>query len=354
MRTIITVSPNPTPVHQSSLLRRLMAITAAVTAVLAVPLGADAAPRPQAPPEPPPVTTVAPDPSATSTTAPTTTTTPTTTTAPCSLTYTVRRGDSWIRIANMHLVSVGALYTANGANASTKLFEGRVLCLPPGATTTTTTTTTTAPPPVCAMNYVVRAGDGWQRIATRHGITLGALLAVNRATSSTRLFAGQTICLPEGATTTTTLPPPPTTAPGPGDGTAVPSGSGSGRRVVYSKTQQRVWIIDSSETVVRTYRVSGKMAQPRPGSYQVFSRSAVTCSLSAPGVCMRWMVRFTRNTSNTDNIGFHEIPRRGNIPLQTDAQLGRPISGGCVRQATADALFMWNWAGIGTRVVVLP
>ena len=350
------MSPNPTPVHQSSLLRRLMAITAAATAALAVlaaPLGADAALRPQSPPEPPPVTTVAPDPTTPTTTEPTTTTTtPTTTTGPCSLTYTVRAGDSWIRIANNHFVPVGALYTANSANASTKLFVGRVLCLPPGATTTTTTTTTTAPPPVCAMNYVIRSGDSWQRIAIRHSITLQSLLTVNRATSSTKLFAGRTICLPEGATTTTTLPPPPTTAPGPGSDTAVPSGSGSGRRVVYSKTQQRVWIIESDETVTRTYRVSGKMAQPNPGTYQVFSRSAITCSLSAPGVCMRWMVRFTR--TKTDNIGFHEIPKRGNVPLQTDAQLGRPLSGGCVRQATADALFMWNWAGIGTRVVVLP
>ncbi len=349
------MSPNPTVVPQSSFLRRLVAVTAALAAALAVlatPQGAGAPPRPPKPPTPPPGPPEAPDPTTTDTTEPTTTTTtPTTTTGPCSLTYTVRAGDSWIRIANMHLVPVSALYTANSANASTKLFVGRVLCLPPGATTTTTTTTTTAPPPVCAMNYVIRPGDSWQRIATRHSITLQSLLAVNRATTSTGLFAGRTICLPEGASTTTTVPPA-TTSPGSGGGTAVPSGSGSGRRVVYSKTQQRVWIIESDETVTRTYRVSGKMAQPNPGTYQVFSRSAVTCSLSAPGVCMRWMVRFTR--TRTDNIGFHEIPRRGNIPLQTDAQLGRPLSGGCVRQATADALFMWNWAGIGTRVVVLP
>ena len=340
------IGPNP-------FLRRLSVVAvgvAAALAVLAAPLGADAAPRPQVPTDPPPTSTPA-DPSTTTTTTP----------APCALTYTVQRGDGWIRIASMHGVAVSALYAANSASASTKLFVGKVLCLPAGATTTTTTTTTTAPPPVCAMNYVVQAGDGWQRIATRHSISLSALLAVNAATTSTKLFAGRSICLPEGATTTTTsstvAPPvtsPPTTTPGSGGSIDVPAGSGSGRRVVYSKTAQRVWIIEVDESVTRTYLVSGKMAQPRPGSYQVFSRSSITCSLSSPGVCMRWMVRFTRNTANTDNIGFHEIPRRGNVPLQTDAQLGRPLSGGCVRQATADALFMWNWAGVGTRVVVLP
>lgn len=348
------MSPSVNTTPTSPFLRRIAAITvglAAVLGVLAAPLGAGAAPRPQVPTDPP-GSTIPADPSTTSTTvAPT----------PCTLTYTVQRGDGWIRIANIHGVSVSALYTANSANAATKLFVGKVLCLPPGATTTTTSTTTTAPPPVCAMNYVVQAGDGWQRIANRHGVGLAAVLAVNGATASTKLFAGRTICLPEGATTTTTsstvappVTPPPTTTPGSGGGVDVPAGSGSGRRVVYSKTAQRVWVIEADESVTRTYLVSGKMAQPRPGTYQVFSRSAITCSLSSPGVCMRWMVRFTRNTTNTDNIGFHEIPRRGNVPLQTDAQLGRPLSGGCVRQSTADALFMWNWAGIGTTVVVLP
>ena len=29
------------------------------------------------------------------------------------------------------------------------------------------------------------------------------------------------------------------------------------------------------------------------------------------------------------------------------------LSGGCVRQTTDDAIWMWNWAGLGTTVVVL-
>ena len=67
---------------------------------------------------------------------------------------------------------------------------------------------------------------------------------------------------------------------------------------------------------------------------------------------MRWMVRFTRGPSG-DNIGFHEIPRRNGVPLQSDSQLGQALSAGCVRQSTADAQFMWGWAYIGTRVVVI-
>jgi lipoprotein-anchoring transpeptidase ErfK/SrfK len=39
--------------------------------------------------------------------------------------------------------------------------------------------------------------------------------------------------------------------------------------------------------------------------------------------------------------------------LQSSEQLGLPLSAGCVRQSTADAGWLWNWAPVGTKVVVL-
>ena len=155
---------------------------------------------------------------------------------------------------------------------------------------------------------------------------------------------------------TPTLPPPPSEAPtttiveAPPD-TGVPFASGNGRRVVYSKNQMRVWIIDDNNVLVRTYRVSGRFGQPTPGTYHVYSRSPFTCNIDHPNICMRFMVRFARGPLG-DNIGFHEIPKRDGVPVQSDSQLGQALSGGCVRQATADAEFMWAFAGVGTTVVV--
>ena len=40
--------------------------------------------------------------------------------------------------------------------------------------------------------------------------------------------------------------------------------------------------------------------------------------------------------------------------LQSEEQLGQSLSGGCVRQAQTDAIWMWDWAQLGTKVVVLP
>jgi len=152
---------------------------------------------------------------------------------------------------------------------------------------------------------------------------------------------------------TETLPPPSTVATAPGDSLEIPSGSGSGRRVVYSKSIMRVWIIEADETLYHTHRVSGLESQPNPGTYTVWSRSEHTCSRATPSICMRFMVRFAFSRRG-DNIGFHEIPRRNGVPLQDLSQLGLALSGGCIRQSTDDSIVMWNWASLGTVVVVLP
>lgn len=158
--------------------------------------------------------------------------------------------------------------------------------------------------------------------------------------------------------TTTTLPPNPFPYP-------VPANSGSGRRAVFSKSQFRVWIIeqgsDGVERVIRTYRVTARRDTPPNGTHYVYSRSRYTYASGNPDVKMEKMVRFYR-TPRYDNIGFHQIPTHtinwktgARAPLQTEAQLGMNglYSGGCIRQSAADADFMWNWAQVGTKVVVV-
>ncbi len=147
-----------------------------------------------------------------------------------------------------------------------------------------------------------------------------------------------------------TQPPPSTVV---GDSLEIPADSGVGRRVVYSKGVQRVWLIEDDGTIFNTHRVSGRMDQPNYGTYAVWSRGEFTCSNAHSNICMRFMVRFARSRRG-DNIGFHEIPKRDGVPMQTDERLGEPLSGGCVRQATDDAITTWNWAQLGTSVVVVP
>ncbi len=152
--------------------------------------------------------------------------------------------------------------------------------------------------------------------------------------------------------TTPVAAPPPTTPQTSAAGAGLPANSGSGRRIVYSRAQQRIWAVDANGNVAKTHRVSGRMYEPYAGTYRVFSRSLHTYSADNPAVRWRYMVRFARGPGG-GNIGFHEIPNRNGRPLQTKEQLGLPLSGGCVRQSSDDALWIWNWAGTGTVVVVL-
>ncbi len=137
------------------------------------------------------------------------------------------------------------------------------------------------------------------------------------------------------------------------DAPPVPEDSGSGRRIVYSRMGQRVWAIDADGRTVRSWLVSGaKFANETPGTHRVYSKSKITTAWNGKAT-LRLMVRWLKTKIGA--IGFHQIPihRNNNKPYQTEDELGKRLSGGCQRQAPLDAKFMWDFADIGTKVVVL-
>jgi len=134
---------------------------------------------------------------------------------------------------------------------------------------------------------------------------------------------------------------------------AVPKNSGSGRRIVYSNRQLRVWVINAQGEVIRTFLVSGQRGQPKKGSYFVKNQSVSSFSQELESVKFRFMTRFAIGR-NGGNIGFHEIPTKNGVPLQTEAELGTFLGSGCLRSSTQDAKFIFDWAKPGTTVVVVP
>lgn len=134
---------------------------------------------------------------------------------------------------------------------------------------------------------------------------------------------------------------------------AVPKNSGFGRRVVYQNELQWVWIVDGKNKVVRAMPVSGLRGVPNLGTYQVNSQSLRSYSLDLKDVWFNNMTRFALGP-NGGNIGFHEIPTKYGKPLQTVEQLGTFQGSGCIRMAIEDAKLMYNFAKLGTKVVVVP
>lgn len=132
---------------------------------------------------------------------------------------------------------------------------------------------------------------------------------------------------------------------------ALPSGSGEGRRIVFSETAQRVWLVGDDGRAIRTYLVSGsKFDNLDPGTYSVESKSRYATAFDASG-SMEYFVRFA--TGFSAPIGFHTVPvdNAGRLE-QPKEQLGTPTSAGCVRQWRDDAIALWDFAPVGTKVVV--
>jgi hypothetical protein len=129
-----------------------------------------------------------------------------------------------------------------------------------------------------------------------------------------------------------------------------PADSGTGRRIVFDAAAQRVWLVSRRGTVQRTYPVSGSVTDNlAPGRYSVYSKSRHAVGVDDSGT-MQYMVRFARGARAA--IGFHDIPVLDGRPVQRVEDLGTAKSHGCIRQARPDAMALWEFAQIGTEVVV--
>lgn len=150
--------------------------------------------------------------------------------------------------------------------------------------------------------------------------------------------------LPVTTTTTTRPAVNPDTGPPPPD-------TGTGRRIVYCNSCQKVWLVEADEYVTMMFSVSGQRGTPKPGTYHVFRKLDEGRSKANPDLRLPWFVGFTWGP--TTDIGFHGIPLRpDDSQIQSDTQLGVPLSSGCIREHQVTAKFLYDWTPMDTTVVV--
>ena len=158
------------------------------------------------------------------------------------------------------------------------------------------------------------------------------------APSATRAVAGSSMSQESASRAMSPLPSP-------------PAQSGAGRRVVFDQSEQRVWLVDADGKVERTYLVSGSNRNNvSPGTYRVKSHSRYARSYNGRGT-FEYFVRFTEGRNAP--IGFHSVTVKSNGELKlARSDLGKPSSPGCVEQWRNDAVALWEFAPLGTAVVV--
>ena len=124
----------------------------------------------------------------------------------------------------------------------------------------------------------------------------------------------------------------------------------TGKRIIYSIGQQRVVLVDETNTAIADFRVSGNLRLPKPGVYHVIEEGKKVNGWSG-NLRLPWFTRFTYGPSA--DIGFHGIPVRPDGSwVQSVEQLGQPLSAGCVRMHEFWAKFIFDWAPGGTPVEV--
>ncbi|MFJ2259565.1 hypothetical protein ACIOKD_14715 [Streptomyces sp. NPDC087844] len=138
--------------------------------------------------------------------------------------------------------------------------------------------------------------------------------------------------------------PKPSASPDESAPVAVPDGSGTGRRIVYSLGQKRVWLVDASDASRRTFKVWQGTVSPDPGTYTVGTRREA--ATGSDGVEIENIVYFA--VASGVNVAFSNALDGSSPPP--------PASGattGGVRMKAADGDAVWKFGTAGTTVAVV-
>jgi LysM repeat protein len=120
--------------------------------------------------------------------------------------YTVRPGDTVSHIALRTGVPARAIVDANALPDADRLAVGRTLSIPGGGGSGSTASTGGGAP--AAAGYTVREGDTLSGIASRLGVSTGALARANGIGDADRVVIGRTLTVPAAASTATGTAPP--------------------------------------------------------------------------------------------------------------------------------------------------
>lgn len=169
------------------------------------------------PSTPTPTATATFPPTLTPTETPTETPLPTITPLP-PIDYTVVGGDTCVGLAFRYKITVQSIIDTNNLNVGCILSVGMVLKLPQPTPTPTPLPSATLPAGLPTteprVTYVIHPGDTCAGIAKFYNVNIGKLMEVNGLPDCERIFAGQTLIIPNeqiptaGPSPTATQPPP--------------------------------------------------------------------------------------------------------------------------------------------------
>lgn len=271
--------------------------------------------------------------------------------------YTAQTGDTVGSIASQHQVPLERLLTSNGLHVDSQLYVGQRLLIPGAVVITPAQDEAQSEAEAAefaefnqeATVYLVKVGDTLPAIAHQVGVSVPAIRQANGLGETNLIYPGQRLTIPVVSETT--------------DLATIEKSETASSLVssIYNTdpTPEELaarWIyVDLSEQSLTAYQ----------GVYPVFTTLVSTGLARYPTVVGDFEVYVkydsTRMTGGygADYYDLANVPHTmyfyGGYALHGaywHDNFGNPMSHGCVNLALPDAELLYNWAAVGTKVVV--
>jgi len=250
--------------------------------------------------------------------------------AAAGATHVVQRGENLYRIARRYGTTVQALAQINTIYNPGHIVTGQKLVIPGSPTAPTVG----YQPEHAATTHTVQRGETLSIIAHRYGVTLWTLVQANNIPNPALIYPGQVLTVPQ------TGGQPPASAPAPG----------GAKRIVIDISEQHLYAYQGGALAYSFIVSTGKPgAGTRTGTFRVLDKYpnayASTWSLQMP----YWMGIYWAGSLEN---GIHALPILSNGQRLWEGYLGTPVSFGCIILGTWEARTLYEWAEIGTPVVI--
>jgi lipoprotein-anchoring transpeptidase ErfK/SrfK len=192
----------------------------------------------------------------------------------------------------------------------------------------------TAPSEVTGIPYVIQPGEHLAEIAQRYGVTWPAIVQANNITDPNRVEAGQTIIIPDaqgvrdvGIITPLIDSPSPTIT--------------TGKQIIVDLSDSRIYAYENGALVNNVLASTGLPATPTVKGNFTVQRKYTSQTMSGPGYYLpgvQWIMYFYAG------YAVHGTYWHNNF--------GQPMSHGCVNLPNDAAYWFYQWAPVGTPVLV--
>lgn len=233
--------------------------------------------------------------------------------------HVVRRGETLSGIAGQYNTTVAALKQANNLRSST-IFVGQRLRIPGNDA-----------PASGAVIHVVQRGETLAAIARQYGVSVQVIAERNGIANASVISVGQRLVI--SGVVEPTKP--------------APRGA---KKIVVDISEQRCWRYQGEE-LLNTWRCStGMNNATKAGTFYVQSKLRKAYGSTWNIWMPYWLgIYWAGSTEN----GIHGIPWNASNGRKIWAGLvGTPATYGCVMLKDAPMETLWNWADIGTKVVI--